>query len=173
MGAYKIKNDTIWHKCAACDAKEMVDMNHRLVNFILAEDKKAKKEGKGKDDKKKKKKKDKDDSDDDIKKKKIEKYAPAISLITNGNKIMERHLISALEGICVEKPKHFPVMLKQLYDEDALAEETLLEWADEGRNEFTLDIVDEDSRANLRGEAEPVVVWLQEADSEEDDDDDD
>jgi len=292
---YKIKNDTIWHKCAACGAKEMVDMNHRLVNFILAEDKKAKKEGKGKDDKKKKKKKDKDDSDDDKKKKKdkkkdkkdkkkdkkdksgdgdggdksyikdaisgkkkdddllngedddddddaseagvddagamilaveatrkyldenpdcsmedlvetvtnqqmasalkshdkvhifiraaitdqcfkkkeIEKYAPAISLITNGNKIMERHLISALEGICVEKPKHFPVMLKQLYDEDALAEETLLEWADEGRNEFTLDIVDEDSRAALRGEAEPVVVWLQEADSEEDDDDDD
>ena len=41
---YKIKNETIYHKCAACGAKEMVDMSHRLCNFILAEEKKAKKD---------------------------------------------------------------------------------------------------------------------------------
>lgn len=45
---YKIKNDTIYHKCMACGAKEMVDMSHRLCNFILAEDKKNKKAGKNK-----------------------------------------------------------------------------------------------------------------------------
>jgi translation initiation factor 5 len=69
---YKIKNECIWHKCAACGAKEMVDMSHKLCNYILAQDKKAKKEAKskGKKDKKDKKKGGKDDSDDDKKKKK-------------------------------------------------------------------------------------------------------
>jgi translation initiation factor 5 len=102
-----------------------------------------------------------------FKNKEIEKYAPLISGLTLGNRVMERHLISSLEAICIEKPKNFPVMLKQLYDEDALEEEAILEWADEGRSGFTLAEVDEETRAALRGEAEPVVVWLQEADSDE------
>ena len=102
-----------------------------------------------------------------FKNKEIEKYAPLISGITLGNRVMERHLISSLEAICIEKPKNFPVMLKQLYDEDALEEEAILEWADEGRSGFTFAEVDEETRAALRGEAEPVVVWLQEADSDE------
>lgn len=103
----------------------------------------------------------------------IEKYAPAVEKITNGNKIIERHLIASLELISIDKPKNFPVMIKQFYDEDALEEETILEWADDGRSDFTLDAVDEETRAVLRGEAEPVVVWLQEADSEDEDDEDD
>lgn len=41
---YKIKNDCIFHRCKACGAKDMVDMSHKLCNFILAEDRKAKKE---------------------------------------------------------------------------------------------------------------------------------
>jgi len=66
---YKIKSDAIYHKCAACGAKEMVDMSHKLCNYILAEDKKAKKAGKGKKTDKdgKKKKKDKDGGSDDDK----------------------------------------------------------------------------------------------------------
>lgn len=334
---YKIKNECIFHRCKACGAKDMVDMSHKLCNFILAEDKKAKKEAKAKgkkaekeDDKvstlkvlfgthccskifsctnshlhlgntsfqdAKKKKKSKDDSDDEKKKAKKEKkkdkkpkkdkkeseeengndkdyikealaggkrdeddllanghddddddeddsddiseagvddagalklavdatskfltetpdcndaqlielitnqqmasalkshdkvhilvqsaftekclknkeiprFAPAVIGITNKNKIMERHLIGALENLCIDKPKIFPVMIKLLYDEDALQEETILEWADEGRSEYT--VVDEDNRAVLRGEAEPVVVWLQDSDSEDEDDD--
>lgn len=295
---YKIKSDVIYHKCAACGAKETVDMSHKLCNYILAENKKSKKDGKSskkdkekdKEEKKKSKKKDKDGSDEDKKSKKekkakkekkskkdkkekrddenggkdyikealvgkkdnggipesdddsnedsedteagvddagalqlaiaatkkfidenanataaeivecvtnqqmasalksndkirilvsaaftpnffknkeIEKFAPAITKITNGNRIMERHLIASLEAICVNKPKNFPVMIKQLYDEDALDEETILAWAEEGRSEYTLDVVDEETRALLRGEAEPVVVWLQEVDSDE------
>jgi len=108
-----------------------------------------------------------------FKNKEIEKYAPVVVNIANGNKIMERRLISSLEFINKDKPKNFPVMIKQFYDEDALQEETILEWADEGRSEFTLDAVDEETRAALRGEAEPVVVWLQEADSEDEDSDSD
>jgi translation initiation factor 5 len=77
---YKIKNDIVWHRCKACGAKEMVDMQHKLCNYILATDKKDKKVAKGKvkkEDKKeekkeekKSKKKGKDDSDDDKKKEK-------------------------------------------------------------------------------------------------------
>jgi len=298
---YKIKDKSIWHRCAACGAKEQVDMSHKLCTYILAQDKKVKKEGKGKDkkskkdkkegsdeekkrssdeerkDKKKSKKKDKEkgeegekkkkkkdkkdkekkkkkhtesptgsktgvdelgadvdglslDSDaeatddsammnfaveatkkylaensgasagdivefivnqqmasalksydkvhifvraaitqDFFKEKQIAKYAPVISAITAQNPIMERHLIAAIEGVCVENPKHFPVMIKQLYDEDALEEDSILEWSAEGRNEYTLDTVDEEIRAVLRGEAEPVVVWLQDDDSDDDD----
>jgi translation initiation factor 5 len=84
---YKIKNDAIYQKCAACGAKEMVDMNHKLCTYILAQDKKAKKEakkgdGKSKEDKKKAKedkdkkkdkKKEKEGSDEEKKKKKDKK----------------------------------------------------------------------------------------------------
>ena len=107
-----------------------------------------------------------------FKNKEVAKYAKAVTAITNNSKIMERHLIAALEALSMEKPKNFAVLIKQFYDEDALAEETILEWADEGRSDYTLDVVDEDSRAALRGEAEPVVVWLQEADSEDESDSD-
>jgi translation initiation factor 5 len=103
-----------------------------------------------------------------FKNKEVTKYAPTFSLVAKGNRIMERHLIAALEAFCVDKPKNFPVLLKQLYDEDALEEDSILEWADDGRSEYTLDIVDEETRAVLRSEAEPVVVWLQEADSDDD-----
>ena len=100
-------------------------------------------------------------------KKEVSIFAPALRKITNGNRIMERHLIAAVESLCVKKPKNFAVMLKQLYDEDVLEEDTILEWADQGRSEYTLDSVDEEHRAVLRGEAEPVIVWLQEAESED------
>lgn len=71
---YKIKNDIIYHRCKACGAKETVDMSHKLVNFILAENKKSKKDSK-KEKKEKKKKNKKDDSDEDKKKAKKEKKA--------------------------------------------------------------------------------------------------
>jgi len=77
---YKIKSSCIFHKCAACGSKEMVDMSHKLCTFILAQDKKDKKskkeksKDKGKDRKdgeekdKKKKKKEKEGSDEDKRK---------------------------------------------------------------------------------------------------------
>jgi translation initiation factor 5 len=101
----------------------------------------------------------------------VEKYASAISIVTNSNRIMERHLIAALEEFCLKKPKSFPVLLQQLYDNDALEEDTILEWAEEGRSEYTLQDVDEESRAVIRAEAEPFVVWLQEAEFDDDGDD--
>lgn len=290
---YKMKNGLIHHKCAACGAKEMVDMTHKLCTFILAQDKKAradaKKEGKKKDKKKEKVKKEKDgssdgsvdeekekkkekkskdkkkdkkdkkkekkskdseekkgedgddygsdeDEEDDggaehvddskamalsveatrkyltenpkaspaliaekvvneqmasglksqdkihifvqaavtpdfYKQKQVQTYAPAIAKITQGKSVMERHLISACEALCADKPKNFAVLIKQLFDEEVLDEDTILEWAGEGRTDYTLESVTEDERCMLRAEAEPVVVWLQEDDSDDEDSD--
>ena len=99
----------------------------------------------------------------------MQKYAPTIILITNNNPIMGRHLISALEFVSLDAPKHFPVLLKLMFDEDALEEDVILEWASEGRTEYTL--VKEEVRAELRGLAEPVVEWLeQDTDSDSDSD---
>ncbi len=75
---YKIKNGCIWHRCKACGTKEMVDMEHKLCTYILAQDKKARKESKKKDkdvelEKKSKKSKKKKDKDSDDEKKKAKK----------------------------------------------------------------------------------------------------
>lgn len=102
----------------------------------------------------------------------IAKAAPVIAKISAGNIIMERHLISALEVLCASCPKNFPVMIKQFFDEDGLEEDTIFAWAGEGRNEYTASSLDEETRAALRAEAEPVVAWLQESDDESDDSDD-
>ena len=65
---YKIKSGTIYHKCAACGSKDMVDMTHKLCTYIIAQDKKAKsdakKDAKKKDKKSKDKKKDKEGASD-------------------------------------------------------------------------------------------------------------
>lgn len=279
---YKVKNDLIYHRCAACGSVEMVNMQHKLCTYILAQHKKAKKEKKGKDKKsrredkkdkdkkkeksteekkeKKEKKKDKDKKDkkkekkekkkekalndsmnglsvdepadvndadamnlaiqgfknflaenpdasvssiaervvneqmasglktfdkihiymrsvitpDFFKNDEIKKAVPVVLALTGESNIMERHLISALEFLNADKPKFFPVMLKQLYDEDALKEDNILEWAAEGRTtDYTLESLDEDARAALRAEAEPLIVWLQESDDEDSDSDSD
>jgi translation initiation factor 5 len=112
-----------------------------------------------------------DITSDFFKKGTMKKHVPVIRAITNSSPIMERHLIGALEGLCLnmDNTKAFAVLIKQLYEQDALEEDTILEWAAEGRSEYTLETVDEESRAALRAEAEPIVAWLQ----EEDDDDSD
>lgn len=108
---------------------------------------------------------------DFFKQKQVEKHAPTIAKITQGKTVMERHLISACEFLCAEKPKNFAVILKQLFDEEILEEDTIFEWAGEGRTDYTLESVDEEHRAQMRAEAEPVVVWLQEDDSSDEDSD--
>ena len=113
----------------------------------------------------------KDITSEFFKNKEMKKYAPVIRAITNGSNIMERHLIAALEALCAdtENSKALAVMIKELYEYDALEEGAILEWAAEGRSEYTLDVVDEETRAALRAEAEPVVAWLQESDDEDSD----
>jgi len=109
---------------------------------------------------------------DFFKTKQVAKNAPSISKITQGKTVMERHLISACECLCADEPKKFAVLLKQLYDEDILEEDTIMEWAGEGRTDYTLDSVDEEQRSAMRAEADPVVTWLQEDSSDEESDSD-
>mmetsp|Transcript_24790 Transcript_24790/g.42445 ORF Transcript_24790/g.42445 Transcript_24790/m.42445 type:complete len:402 (-) Transcript_24790:142-1347(-) len=108
---------------------------------------------------------------DFFKHKLVEKHAPTITKITQGKNVMERTLISACEGLCADKPKNFAVLIKQLFDEDVLEEDTIFEWAGEGRTDYTLESVDEDQRCAMRAEAEPVVNWLMEDDSSDEDSD--
>ena len=77
---YKIKSEVIWHQCAACGAKEMVDMGHKLCTYILAQNKKAKKEAASKGKGKKSKSKDKDSDSGDGKADKKEKKVCVIFL---------------------------------------------------------------------------------------------
>ena len=49
---YSIKNEVIHAKCAACGAKSMMPMGHKLCTYILSQNKKNKKSKKDKESKK-------------------------------------------------------------------------------------------------------------------------
>ena len=94
---------------------------------------------------------------------------------TDANKFMARHLIGAFEDFLgnriPELKKFFPLILKQLYDEDVLEEEVILDWASQGVTyEFSPQSMKPEDVKALRASAEPFITWLSEA--EEDDDDD-
>lgn len=101
--------------------------------------------------------------------------------------IQQRHLIAGFEWFCGRKypqlMKFFPVVLKQLFDEELVEEDVFFEWAtDLTRNEFSpeLSMIDIDTLEALKISASLFIKWLQEAeeegeegDEEEDDEDDD
>jgi len=94
--------------------------------------------------------------------------------------IQQRHLIAAFEWFCgAHNPflkRYFPVILKQLYDEDIVEEDVLFDWAgDMTRNEFTASetLIEFDVLEQLKASAGPFIKWLQEAGEEGEDDDDD
>mmetsp|Transcript_33414 Transcript_33414/g.56091 ORF Transcript_33414/g.56091 Transcript_33414/m.56091 type:complete len:452 (+) Transcript_33414:397-1752(+) len=97
-----------------------------------------------------------------------------------GTAIQQRHLIAAFEWLCgtkyPAKVKFFPVLLKQLLDEELVEEDTFLAWAaDFTRNEYSAEqsMLSTDTLEQLKASAAPFITWLQEAEEEEDDDDDD
>ena len=110
---------------------------------------------------------------DFFKRKEIQTHAPVMEELLNSNPIMERHLIAAIEYASLVKVSNFPIMLKLLFDEDVLSEQVILEWAFDGRTDYTLDEVEEETRALLRSGAEPVVQWLAQEDSSDDESDSD
>lgn len=119
-----------------------------------------------------------------LKEKLIEKNNEILKALA-ASSIQQRHLISGFEWFCGTKysslMKYFPVLLKELLDEEIIEEDVFLEWyADLARNEFsasdsmiTIEILEQ-----LKAFAAPFIKWLQEAEEEdeeeeEDDDDDD
>lgn len=100
-------------------------------------------------------------------------------MIPKNNQIQQRQVIAATEWfIGVKHPslvRMFPVLLKQLYDEDLIEEEVLFDWYhDELRNEYTVDgsIITNEMLESLKDASKPFIVWLQQADEEGDDEDD-
>ena len=87
--------------------------------------------------------------------------------------IQMRHLISAFEWFCGRRypqlMKFFPVVLKQLFDEELVEEDVFFEWAgDLTRNEFSaeMSMIDIDTLEHLKGSASLFITWLQEAEEE-------
>jgi len=105
--------------------------------------------------------------------KEVEKHALVLRALA-ASTIQQRHLIAAFEWLCgtkyPNKVKFFPVLLKSLFEEELVEEDTFLAWAgDFTRNEYSAEqsMVCLDTLEQLKGAAQPFITWLQEA--EEDD----
>eukprot|EP00742_Colponemidia_sp_Colp-10_P001130 GILJ01001220.1.p1 GENE.GILJ01001220.1~~GILJ01001220.1.p1 ORF type:complete len:463 (-),score=96.05 GILJ01001220.1:133-1521(-) len=86
------------------------------------------------------------------------------------DKEQQMNFLWALEIFTKEHPtalKHFPVMLKTLYDNDLLDEEVAIEWYN------TPNVTDEEAGKLARATSAPFVEWLQTAEDEEDDEEED
>lgn len=83
--------------------------------------------------------------------------------------------LMALEAILVEAPaktkKEIPLILKFLYEEDIVDEEIIIGWHQKATAASVLG-VDASVAQEIRSNAEPVVRWLEEADTDESDSED-
>ena len=83
-----------------------------------------------------------------------------------------RHAISNGEYMFQDSPSVFPVLIKTLYDEDVLDEETILFWAGEEEGNEEYDIVGEEKSKVCREKMKPLVEWLEADDESEEEEED-
>jgi len=110
----------------------------------------------------------------------VEKHKDVLTLLApKSSEIQQRQLIAAAEWFCGTRYpdllRMFPVMLKQLYDEDIVEEETFYAWhTDLTRNEYSAEqsMISLETLEHLKEAAKLFIVWLQEADEEGDSDED-
>ena len=112
-----------------------------------------------------------------VKDEELLKLKPILAAMTS-TPIHQRHLLAAAEWLCGSRfpslLKFFPVVLKQLYEEDLVEEDTLFEWdTDFIRNDFTADasMINDEALEALKSHAKQFVVWLREAEEEGDEED--
>ena len=112
--------------------------------------------------------------------KEISIYKEYLVSIVSCTMTTQRHLIAAFEWFCGTRyptlTKLFPVVLKQLFDEELVEEEVFLAWSSDcTRNENSCDVslVIDEVLQGLKASAGPFVTWLQEAEEEEEGGDDD
>ena len=110
--------------------------------------------------------------------KEISLYKEYLMSIVSCTMTTQRYLIAAFEWFCgtcyPTLTKLFPVVLKQLFDEEVVEEEVFLAWSsDLTRNEYSCDVslVSDEVLEGLKASAGPFVTWLQEAEEEEGGDD--
>ncbi|CAE7592436.1 unnamed protein product [Symbiodinium microadriaticum] len=109
----------------------------------------------------------------------VEKHREVLAvLVPKNSDIQQRHLIAAMEWFCAVREKEllrmFPVLLKQLYDQDLIDEDAFFSWhADSTRNEYSADqsLISDDDLLALKDAASPFINWLREAEEEESDED--
>jgi translation initiation factor 5 len=104
--------------------------------------------------------------------KEVEKHADVLRALA-ASAIQQRHLIAAFEWLCgtryPSRIKYFPILLKQLLDEELVEEDTFLAWAaDFTRNEYSAEqsMVCLDTLEQLKASAQPFITWLMEAEVE-------
>mmetsp|Transcript_31845 Transcript_31845/g.32456 ORF Transcript_31845/g.32456 Transcript_31845/m.32456 type:complete len:394 (+) Transcript_31845:131-1312(+) len=110
----------------------------------------------------------------------VQKHRNVLSVLAGagtGSVIQQRQLIAAVEWFCGTRyPKllrSFPIMLKQLYDEEIVEEDTLLTWgSDYARNDYSVEqsLITFETLEQLKIAAQPFLTWLEEAEEEDDDD---
>lgn len=108
----------------------------------------------------------------------VEEHAEVLKALA-GSVIQQRHLIAAMEWLCGSRhpdklKRVFPLLLKQLFEEDLVEEDTFFAWAaDLDRNDYSAhqSMIDLDTLEELKKAAAPFITWLQEAEEEDDDED--
>lgn len=78
-----------------------------------------------------------------------------------------RHAIANGEYMFQDSPAVFPVLIKTLYDEDIIDEDTILFWAGEEEGNEDYDIVGEEKSKVLREKMVPLIEWLEEEEEDE------
>ena len=106
--------------------------------------------------------------------KEISIYKEYLMSIVSCTMTSQRYLIAAFEWLCGTRyptlSKPFPVVLKQLFNEELVEEEVFLAWScDLTRNAYSCDVslVSDEVLEGLKASAGPFVTWLQEAEEEE------
>jgi len=107
----------------------------------------------------------------------VAKYAPVLEKIIDGHH-SQYQLIALSEHFCaVQHPEltsSFPILLKLLYDEDLLDEETLVAWSNNGvRKEYAHWEVTDENAAKLHALLKPFIEWLENAEEESEDESED
>ena len=87
----------------------------------------------------------------------------------------QKLLLACLEHMLTEEepsllPKA-PLLLKCLYDEDILEEESIIAWHDGGAKLNKRLGISEAQGAAIRKASDPLITWLKEAEEEDDEDD--
>ena len=89
---------------------------------------------------------------------------------TPAPKAVQQALLSALEKLCMADEAFLPLsphLLKMLYEEDVVSEEVVLAWA----TAATVAAAAGGPGARFLKAVQPIISWLQEAESEEDEED--
>jgi translation initiation factor 5 len=108
----------------------------------------------------------------------VKAHRPILAALAPSS-IQHRHMIAAVEWLCGTKfpslVKFFPVVLKQLLDEELVDEEAFYAWHEDlTRNEYSAEqsMMCLDTLEHLKESAAPFITWLEEAEEEEDDEED-